>query len=405
MKRIKKIAIFLFFVLLLIPFTIGNVYAVDCSDVQKTVGELDEITNQIDQLECLNTDDGEVMAECNILSARKAKTLEKIFQYNDEKICPTIDLSGLVSAYSDECSNEFSSELKEISDTVMNVFFVSAPFLILIFSSLDFFKVIAGANPSEAKKNRSNFFKRVVAFVLLYTTPLIVRGVFSLTQYNINGTSYICSETIELNLKVSSARASGKYYGYKKSKNKSKSNKKGNSTVGAGDRQAIADAAYDIRANAISNGYSYGCNGAGIDVQGTSAVSNMCCAELIAPALYHAGIYDYDTASSIHTASAYLSAERLYDRGWDVIYDFDEVEPGDVLVYEKIEKWWEASGGKIDGEYIPICHIDIYYGDGLKVSTGSFSSSSVATSFYTGETYWDDGGSSKVYCALRYAGD
>ena len=51
---------------------------------------------------------------------------------------------------------------------------VGAPFLFILFGSLDYFKVLVSTNEEEAKKAKKNFPKRLIAFVLLLITPFII---------------------------------------------------------------------------------------------------------------------------------------------------------------------------------------------------------------------------------------
>lgn len=213
MKRIKKSLLILFFIFLFVPFI--TVKADDCSIVQHEVNKLEELETNYKELDCDNAEDNSKLSECNMIKVSKSSSLEKIFKYNDEKTCPSIDLSRIISEYSGVCSNEFSSTIKDISDKVMNLFFISAPFLLIILGSLDFFKIVTNGSPDEIKKSRSNFIKRVAAFLLLYLAPLVVKTLFSITPYDMNGTSYICAEIIDLNAKISSTGVKGIYVGYK----------------------------------------------------------------------------------------------------------------------------------------------------------------------------------------------
>ena len=397
MKRIKKTIIFLFLFMLLISLPLKKIYAdATCADVQESVNELYNIEGNIEQLNCDNANDSQIIKECNNLKSMRSVELEKIFQYYDDKVCTKIDLTSIITKYGDQCSNKFSSDIKEISDKVMRLFFISAPFILLIFGSLDFFKIITVSNPDEIKKNRTNFIKRIIAFLLLYITPYLVRTVFNLTPYSFDKIVYICAETIDVEPKITTnATTSGIYGGY-------------NYSTGTG--QAIADAAYEIRDYAVSHGYSWNVSDAYLlpadkvatDEQKTSG---MCCATLIRSALYRAGIYTVEETEKLglNTESAGGAGEALNRAGWEVIWDPDELMPGDVLIYYT-KNAGECHTTYIDGKYYYICHIDIYYGEDEKgnkqrISTGNFEDKSIIFSFSSGY-----GSSMGFLCGLRYPG-
>lgn len=364
MKRIKNSLLILFFIFLFVPFI--TVKAADCSNVQHEVNKLEELEANYKELDCDNAEDNSKLSECNMIKVSKSASLEKIFKYNDEKTCPSIDLSRIISEYSGVCSNEFSSTIKDIADKVMNLFFVSAPFLLIILGSLDFFKIVTNGSPDEIKKSRSNFIKRVAAFLLLYLAPLVVKTLFSITPYDMNGTSYICAEIIDLNPKISSTGVKGIYGGYK------------GSSIGSGSGQAVAEAAAEIKDYIKENEYYYGfakindTDGIPADILATDAQTNkvFCCATLIRAALYRGGVYTVEETEAIHINSEAAGAvvQGLYNAGWEVIWDSDDLQPGDVIAYHTPDSSHYST--YIENKLYHVGHVEIYYGDGQKVNTG-----------------------------------
>jgi len=61
---------------------------------------------------------------------------------------------------------------------------ILAPFLFIIFGSLDFIKAIMAADEKAQKEARKKLPKRAVAFILLLILPVILRLIFRLGQYN-----------------------------------------------------------------------------------------------------------------------------------------------------------------------------------------------------------------------------
>lgn len=361
MKRIKKSLIFLFFIILLIPFTVQVVYAEeeDCSDVMSAVNDLDKYESLLQQLDCDNAVDKTVITQCNTIKLEKSNTVEKLLDYNDRNICSSIDLSSVVHDYENNCSNRYSSKLKVVTDTIMNFFYISAPFILLLFGSLDFFKIVTGSNPNEIKKHRSNFIKRLVAFILLYFTPFVVNAIFSITPYNINGSNYICVTEITLEPSYSSPDISGIY---------------GGNNYGSGSGQAIADAAKEIKEYTSANNFYYGfptwygITAATVDTSKNTS-KTICCATLVGGALYKAGIYDLSELN-YGIDSSPSTAKFLRDKGWTLIKDQSKLEAGDVMFFYTNG----ATEVLINGEWTKPGHVEIYAGNGRRYNTGNTNS-------------------------------
>ena len=391
MKRIKKIFILLFFILLFMPLTLvkAESYAT-CADVMDAITELDDIDAMYIELDCDNASGNSDIYKCNNLRIKKASVLEEIFEYNEENVCPSIDVSEIIDKYSGECSNRFSSEIKAYADSAMKLFFMAAPFIIIIFGSLDFFKIITSTDPKEVKKSRTNFIKRIVAFGLLYLTPFIVHFLFSLTPYSMDRTSFICSQELVLTPRTTVGEISGIYGG--------------NNYGGRG--QEIAEAAREIKKYAVEHGYTWKCSGLSISKIATStndSIGGLCCAELIGISLYKAGIYDESTAGKIQTASAPTATRNVVATGdFEAIWDPDDLQPGDILIYKKYTDLDGCGVATIEGKTYHVPHIDIYYGDGKKVTTGGDWSHELTT--FSTDFFFTQGGYAKWLCGLRYKG-
>ncbi len=386
MKRIKKLVFILFFILLFIPFSVSADPKATCSDVQDAVNDLETLNDAYTQLDCDNATDDKLMTKCNIIKVNKTNALERIFQYNEDKVCPSIDLSAIISANEDNCSNEFGSKLKEYSDLVMNFFYISAPFILIIFGSLDFFKILTGSNPEENKKHRNNFFKRLAAFLLLYLTPFIVRSLFSLTPYSLDG-SYICYEEIDLMPKITSGEVSGTYGGY---------------NYGSGG-MAIAEAAKENAEFAKNHGFTYGCMSTVKNAYTTkNSAKQVCCATLVSASLYNAKIYDESELKQDFIHSAPGMTTFLLRKGWSFIQTTNDKDllPGDVLIYECYDKCNTVTPPPvINGKTVHIGHVAVYAGDGKQYDHGTSNWIKMGA-----VNFWTKGSTKHLYGALRYNG-
>jgi hypothetical protein len=389
MRRIKKLVIILFFVMLFIPLT--NVNAASCSDVRKAVSELDAVDVLYQKNDCDNATDDKTIYQCNTILVRKSVILSKIFNYNDAKVCPSMNLSSIINDYKGKCSNRLSSLLKVTTDSAMNIFYMIAPFLLIIFGSLDFFKVIASNDPNESKKARSNFIKRLVAFLLLYITPFVVKTMFSLTPYNMDGTNYTCAEEISFSRKTTSPDVSGTYEGYDVYED-------GEISGSAGKR--IAEGAKQVKTDAKKNNYHYDCNGLSASAQGTSKTNHMCCAELVGGALYRAKIYKTSKLNKIHSASAPTITRNLVKEGWKVINNAKDLKAGDVIVYQKVVPCSGCGHATINGKSYKTAHVEIYAGNKKAYGAGSDDALKKVTN-----NFWTKSKSLHFLCGLRYPGD
>lgn len=390
MKRIKKCLLFLFFIMLFIPLTVENAGAkATCSDVKEAVNQLETINNDIKTLKCDEATTDKLLAQCNKLAVNKASVLESIFEYNEDKICPSIKLNSIINEYSDDCTEGFTSSVKAFADSVMNFFYITAPFILIIFGSLDFFKIVAGASPEEIKKHRQNFVKRLIAFLLLYITPFFVKTIFSITPYNIDGADYVCSQEISFTPKITSEAVTGYY---------------SEDNYGSGDAgKRIAEAAKKNAAFAKTHGFTYGCFSTLKNAYtSNNSYKKVCCATLVNASLYSAKIYKAsEFGSFIHSAPA--TTTFLLKKGWKFIKTTNEkdLKPGDVLIYECNNKCNTVTPPPvINGKTVHIGHVAIYAGNGKQYDHG-------LTEWIEKGTinFWSKGGSKHLYGALRYTGN
>lgn len=67
---------------------------------------------------------------------------------------------------------------------------IAAPFMIVLFGSLDFFKAVAAGDEKKMKESKTNFVKRLIAFLLLILLPFVVQLIF--TFMGTYGSNNIC---------------------------------------------------------------------------------------------------------------------------------------------------------------------------------------------------------------------
>lgn len=202
-NRIKKILLIVLILFLFIP----KVHAkVSCSYVSEVINEYYEVVDELEELDCTNaSSDSSVAAECNSKNTRKAVLLAKIFRYNDDfENCNKAELTNIVKDNKDECHSLLGDDFYDFRKTVMGAFYILAPFFLLIFGSLDFFKIVVESDMKKVKQHRTNFIKRLIALILLYLSPVAVNFALNLnlSNYNLDGNVYACNTPISYSIKT-----------------------------------------------------------------------------------------------------------------------------------------------------------------------------------------------------------
>lgn len=70
------------------------------------------------------------------------------------------------------------SGLKNFFNTLWKIIAIFAPALLILMTSIDFFKAITSSDADKLKKAANDAFKRALAFVLLLLLPFILNTVF-----------------------------------------------------------------------------------------------------------------------------------------------------------------------------------------------------------------------------------
>ena len=194
----KKNKLLILIILLLTTFFIplnANAETITCSDMIEAVNSYKEIQAELDSIDCSKVSDSQIVVKCNKYNTDKALVLSKIFKYNDElKDCGNSEIDKIISDNKNICKSVLGSSLKDLTKNIMTIFYVIAPFLLIIFGSLDFSKIVIGTDPETINKSKKNFKKRLIAFILLLLTPYIVSLIlrFNLSEYSLNGNFYTC---------------------------------------------------------------------------------------------------------------------------------------------------------------------------------------------------------------------
>ena len=359
----KNSKFFLFFILFIFIIP-SNVFAVSknfsCADFRNKVNEYNGYNDQLNSLGCYQSDltDAVTINECNSLLMQRNSALQDVFYMNDNKSnCNIDDLQSIINENGSSCSSSISSDIKDFASNVMSFFYMIAPLLLIIFGSVDFFKIIVNGDPKTKKRNITNFFKRLTAFILLYFTPFIVKQLSSLTTTDLTGNRYICSTDI-INVSGNSTRVvySG-IYGID------------NSLSGSGNE--ILKAADSISKSWANQDFDYSTT-ALVSYNIKESINNpakaTCCATLVAAALYKSKAVPEAEINSIQYNGAKYIAELLDKRGWAIIESYDKLQPGDIVFMVTDSN---ATVNMSNGKNYLEGHVQIYAGGNKWYNAGS----------------------------------
>lgn len=196
-KRIK--VIFLFVLLLLPNVVLAEEKDTSCSKVIQTLDDYKVAVSKLESIDCNNAVNTADIKECNKNSLNRSYSLSKLLQYSEDyPDCTTSEIEKIIDENGSSCSGVFDSSLKKVTNNYLRIFYIIAPFLLIIFGSVDLFKILAMTSAEMANKAKKDLIKRVIAFVLLYLTPTIVNFIISLngSEYNLKGNNYVCKNTV-----------------------------------------------------------------------------------------------------------------------------------------------------------------------------------------------------------------
>ena len=406
MNKIFKyflLSMFLFF-LFIIPVKADS----DCAAISNKIENYKTYEEKIKSLDCNSNKDEQTVIQCNNIKLQQNMIISELMKLKDEKqICKskTSEVNQIIKDNEDRCGKVFDDDFSDLINTIFTIFYIIGPILLIVFGSLDYAKATVSGDEKSLKKAHKTFFKRMLATVLLFISPIIVNFIINLSGsgYMLSGNAYVCDYEFSLYTKEWDIK-----YTAKQRKTTATTNTSSNTITSEGG-QAIADAAKEIKEYIKNNGYHYGFQWEDADKLATPQQSKkvFCCATLVRASLYRSGTYTLDELKFLeNTESAGGATERLIDHGWKVIWNANELEPGDVLVYDKPGSNYHKT--IIEGNVYRVGHVEIYYGNGKKINTGDGSTggSGFANCPVIGNFSSAPGTSSSqgFLCGLRYPG-
>ena len=373
-KACFKIILFLF-IIIFVPISVEA--KINCSDISTEVEHYDEIVENMKDLDCDNIEDPTTVAKCNKYSLEKSYSLSKIFSfYYDKKTkCSKKLLKPIVEENKDECTSVFGTTLKDIANYGFKLFYITAPFLLIIFGMLDFSKIVVMNDPKTIKESRQKFIKRLISFLLLFLLPAFLNLVFKLnpTGLNYNSNVYSCKSNVLFQMN----RWETIYV---------PSSDDEDGRISSGSASSIMEAAEKVHKKYEEGQWCYytdnrpDCNNGGtlywnnIEMSLNNPGKKTCCATFIGEVLYVEGIFTEDEINSYNYNSVWYEDQFLIEKGWKKITNYDDLQAGDIVIMGN------------DIGHTQYEHTQLYAGDGTWYNAGS-TNSIRKDSPYTGSNY------------------
>lgn len=195
MRNVRKVITILFLIFI---FNITPVSALSCADVEKQVDTYYNVSNELANTDCTKTDDSAIVNKCNSLNLQKNTALTQIFKANENKIsCSNTKekVKIIIKDNEKNCGKVFDDTIESMINGIMAIFYIVGPILLIFFGTLDFSQATISSDPMALKKASTKFFKRLLATLALFLSPLLTRAVlsFNTSGVDLSGNAYACN--------------------------------------------------------------------------------------------------------------------------------------------------------------------------------------------------------------------
>ena len=191
----KKVISFLFF---LFFFFIGmnTIYADCASDVGNKITLYNDYKAQLENVDCEDVSNEETVKLCNNVKMQKNLIVSELMKLNEKNaICDTwkSQVTQIIDENRDKCYKVFDDEFNNTIDNVIMLFYIVGPILLIVFGTIDYSKAVVGDERALKEANKK-FFRRLIATILLFLSPIIVNVIlsFNISNYYLSGNAYAC---------------------------------------------------------------------------------------------------------------------------------------------------------------------------------------------------------------------
>ena len=193
-KKILKLLLFIFCIF----FNLNVVSAKTCAQIDQDINKYNEVKEKLSSLDCSKVDDTKIVNECNKYNLEKNTVLSEIYRINEAKpncSSQVTKMESILKENENNCGKIFDDTIDKWIKYIMGIFYIIGPILVIVFGTLDFGKATISSDSTALKKATNKFYKRLLALVLLFLSPLLTNLIISIntTGYNLSGDAYSCN--------------------------------------------------------------------------------------------------------------------------------------------------------------------------------------------------------------------
>ena len=193
----KKIIGFLIFIFCIF-FNLNVVSAKTCAEIDKDINKYNEVKDKLSTLDCSKVDDTTIVNQCNKYNLEKNTVLSEIYRINESKPSCSAQISKIETILKENesnCGKIFDDTIDKWISFIMGLFYIIGPILVIVFGTLDFGRATISSDANALKKATNKFYKRLLALVFLFLSPLLTNFIISINTsgYNLSGDAYSCN--------------------------------------------------------------------------------------------------------------------------------------------------------------------------------------------------------------------
>lgn len=195
--NMKKFSTIILLIIFSIFLNFTHVEAKTCAEIDEQINKYYTIKDELSSLDCTKVEDSSIVNKCNNLNLQKNNVLSEIYRINEnEKQCTTqiSKTEAILKENENECGIVLGDTLDKLVNFVMGAFYIIGPVLVILFGTLDFGKATISNDQDALKKASNKFFKRVIALIALFLSPLLTKLIISLNTSDVylEGDAYSC---------------------------------------------------------------------------------------------------------------------------------------------------------------------------------------------------------------------
>lgn len=194
-KKVTKISLIILFIVLIIP--VYNVSAYDAGAVDKMITNYNLYTEKLSTLDCSDENDEDLVHKCNTYKLEKNLIITELMSASERNEIPDEkkdEVDEIIKENKNKCGKIFDDYFTNLVNSIMKIFYIAGPILLVIFGTLDYSKVVVSSEKDALKKANQKFLKRIAATIFLFLSPALTNLIISLnsTDYRLSGNAYVC---------------------------------------------------------------------------------------------------------------------------------------------------------------------------------------------------------------------